>query len=77
LTVATAKTLIVAAVFMELRHRRPLLLAFASAGLCWLLVLLWLASTDFTKRSGYPPSLGSKQPLTAPRTSFRAEIISP
>jgi cytochrome c oxidase subunit 4 len=57
LTIATIKTLIVAAIFMELRDRRPLTLAFAGAGLFWLAVLLWLASADFTRRPGFPPTL--------------------
>jgi cytochrome c oxidase subunit 4 len=59
LTIATVKALVVAAIFMELRERRPLTLAFAGAGLCWLAVLLWLASTDFTRRPGFPPMLVS------------------
>jgi cytochrome c oxidase subunit 4 len=57
LTIAALKTVIVAAVFMELRERRPLMLAFAGAGICWLAVLMWLSSTDFTRRPGFPPTL--------------------
>jgi cytochrome c oxidase subunit 4 len=56
LIIATIKALIVAAVFMELRNRRPLMLAFASVGICWLGILIWLASADFTKRPGFPPN---------------------
>jgi cytochrome c oxidase subunit 4 len=55
LTIAASKALIVAAIFMELRDRKPLMLAFAAAGLCWLVVLIWLASTDFTMRADFPP----------------------
>ena len=55
LTIAALKALIVAAIFMELRDRPPLMLAFAAAGLCWLAVLIWLASTDFTRRANFPP----------------------
>jgi cytochrome c oxidase subunit 4 len=56
LTIAAAKVLIVAAVFMELREHRPLLVVFASAGLCWLAVLIWLTTTDFLWRGGFPPA---------------------
>lgn len=51
LTIATLKALIVAAVFMELRPSRPLTLAVACAGLCWLAILLWLSSADFNWRA--------------------------
>jgi cytochrome c oxidase subunit 4 len=66
LVIAAVKALIVAAIFMELRDRRPLMLVFASAGVCWLAVLLWLASTDFTRRAGYPPTLAIEAHTTAP-----------
>jgi cytochrome c oxidase subunit 4 len=59
LVIATAKALVVAAIFMELRDRRPLTLAFAGAGVCWLAILLWLASMDFSRRHDFPPSLGT------------------
>jgi cytochrome c oxidase subunit 4 len=62
LTIATLKALIVAAIFMELRDRRPLMLAFASAGVCWLAILLWLSSTDFTRRANFPPTAGQEPP---------------
>ncbi len=55
LGIAGIKTLVVAAVFMELRERQPLAIAFAAAGLFWLGILLWLASTDFATRTEYPP----------------------
>ena len=55
LVIATAKALIVAAIFMELRERKPLIMAFAGAGFFWLGVLLWLASTDFWTRPEFPP----------------------
>jgi len=55
LMIATTKCLIVVAIFMELRLHRGLRWAFAGAGVFWLAVLLWLASTDFTNRADFPP----------------------
>jgi cytochrome c oxidase subunit IV len=55
LAIATTKALVVAAIFMELRERRPLTIAFAAAGFFWLAILMWLAGTDFTTRPGFPP----------------------
>lgn len=60
LTIAATKAFIVAAIFMELRERRPLLLAFASAGVFWFGILLWLSSTDFTRRATFPPTFGTQ-----------------
>jgi cytochrome c oxidase subunit 4 len=57
LTIATVKALIVAAVFMELRDGRGLLIPFAGAGLFWLAILLWLAFADYTTRPDFPPSV--------------------
>jgi len=54
LTIALVKALLVAAVFMELRERRPLVLAFAAAGFFWLAILLWLGGIDFLTRPGFP-----------------------
>jgi cytochrome c oxidase subunit 4 len=51
LTIGSVKALIVAAVFMELRHRGLRILIFASAGLFWLALLLWLGSMDFMTRT--------------------------
>jgi cytochrome c oxidase subunit 4 len=59
LAIAAVKVLIIAAVFMELRERRPLVLAFAAAGLFWLAIMLWLGSTDFLTRPEFPPGLRS------------------
>jgi cytochrome c oxidase subunit 4 len=59
LAIAAIKVLIIAAVFMELRERRPLVLSFAAAGLFWLAILLWLGSTDFLTRPEFPPGLRS------------------
>ena len=73
LTIAATKALIVAAIFMELRERRPLMLAFAGAGVFWLGILLWLSSTDFTRRASFPPRLAEPsiaaavQSLNAPQ----------
>jgi cytochrome c oxidase subunit 4 len=54
LTIALVKALLVAAIFMELRERRPLVMAFAAAGFFWLAILLWLGGTDFLTRPGFP-----------------------
>lgn len=56
-TIATVKALIVAAIFMELRPARPLILSAAAAGVCWLAVLFWLSSADFSRRPGFPPAV--------------------
>jgi len=56
LSIATAKSLVVAFVFMELRDRSALMIAFAAAGFFWLFILIWLAGTDFLTRSKFPPS---------------------
>jgi len=50
LVIALGKVLIVAAFFMELRERRGLTRAFASAGFFWLGIMLWLALADFLTR---------------------------
>lgn len=55
LLIATLKALIVAAVFMELRERNGLTIAFAGAGFFWLAILIWLSGADFTTRAGFPP----------------------
>src|SRR5262249_4879468 len=55
LAIATTKALVVAAIFMELRERRPLTIAFAAAGFFWLAILLWLAATAFPTRPHFPP----------------------
>jgi cytochrome c oxidase subunit 4 len=57
LTIAAVKTLIVAAIFMELREARGLLIPFAGAGLFWLAILLWLAFADYTTRPNFPPTV--------------------
>ncbi len=51
LTIGTTKAAIVAAIFMELRDRRPRTLVFAGAGLFWLGILLWLGMMDFLTRT--------------------------
>jgi cytochrome c oxidase subunit 4 len=51
LMIAATKTAIVAAIFMELRHRGLRTFVFASAGLFWLGILLWLGSMDFLTRT--------------------------
>jgi cytochrome c oxidase subunit 4 len=51
LSIAFLKAGIVAAVFMELRHRGPRTFIFAGSGLFWLGILLWLALMDFLTRT--------------------------
>ena len=51
MSIGTIKAGIVAAIFMELRHRSGLTLVFAGAGLFWLGLLLWLGLMDFLTRT--------------------------
>jgi cytochrome c oxidase subunit 4 len=51
LTIGSIKAAIVAAIFMELRHRGARTLIFAGAGLFWLGILLWLGLMDFLTRA--------------------------
>jgi cytochrome c oxidase subunit 4 len=51
LMIAATKAAIVAAIFMELRHRGLRTFVFAGAGLFWLGILLWLGSMDFLTRT--------------------------
>ena len=55
LSVATLKALLIAAVFMELRERGGIMIAFAGAGFFWLAILLWLAFADYVTRPDFPP----------------------
>jgi cytochrome c oxidase subunit 4 len=57
MTIATIKATMVAAVFMELRERQPLMLAFAGAGFFWLGIMLWLAMADYVTRPDFPPAV--------------------
>ena len=50
LAIATTKALLIAAVFMELRERHGLTLAFAGAGFFWLAIMLWLVFADYLTR---------------------------
>jgi cytochrome c oxidase subunit 4 len=50
LAIASAKALLIAAVFMELREHNALTIAFASAGFFWLAIMLWLAFSDYSTR---------------------------
>ena len=54
LAIASVKVLIVAAIFMELRKRSAVTIAFACAGLFWLAILLRLSGTDFVTRIAGP-----------------------
>lgn len=51
LLIAATKAAIVAAIFMELRHRGARTYVFAGAGLFWLGILLWLGMMDFMTRT--------------------------
>ena len=51
LLIAATKAAIVAAIFMELRHRDARTYIFAGAGLFWLGILLWLGMMDFMTRT--------------------------
>jgi cytochrome c oxidase subunit 4 len=51
LAIAVGKALIVAAIFMELRHGQRLTLVFAGAGFFWLAIMLWLAMADYVTRT--------------------------
>ncbi|MBV9563465.1 MAG: cytochrome C oxidase subunit IV family protein [Bradyrhizobium sp.] len=51
LAIGCLKAAIVAAVFMELRHRGRRTFIFAGAGLFWLGILLWLGLMDFLTRT--------------------------
>jgi cytochrome c oxidase subunit IV len=51
LSIAAIKATIVAAIFMELWHRGARLLVFATAGLFWLGIMLWLGLMDFLTRT--------------------------
>jgi cytochrome c oxidase subunit 4 len=55
LGIATVKALLIAAVFMELRERNGLMLAFAGAGFFWLAIMLWLAFSDYSTRPNLSP----------------------
>lgn len=51
LGIGATKAAIVAALFMELWHRGAKTLVFATAGLFWLAILLWLGLMDFMTRT--------------------------
>src|SRR5689334_3930761 len=56
LAIAATKATLVAAIFMELRERNSLTLAFAIAGFFWLGIMLWLAFSDYMTRPNFPPT---------------------
>jgi cytochrome c oxidase subunit 4 len=51
LGIGATKAAMIAAIFMELRHRGARTMVFATAGLFWLAILLWLGSMDFLTRT--------------------------
>jgi cytochrome c oxidase subunit 4 len=56
LGIASIKVLLIAAVFMELRKRDGLMIAFAGAGFFWLAIMLWLALADYVTRPVLMPN---------------------
>jgi caa(3)-type oxidase subunit IV len=72
LAIASLKTLIVAAVFMELRRRSGLVIAFAGAGAFWLAILMWLALSDFLTRP-VSPARALADPRSSLSESHRAQ----
>jgi cytochrome c oxidase subunit 4 len=54
LTIAAAKGLIVALVFMKLAGRASLRWVIAGAGFVWLFILFWLSMIDYATRTGWP-----------------------
>lgn len=50
LAIAAAKALAIAMIFMELRRDRAVTVAYAGAGFFWLMIMLWLALSDFVTR---------------------------
>ena len=67
LLIATSKALIVAAVFMELRKRSGVMIAFAAAGFFWLGILIWLSGIDFATRLNF---LLISRKLTTPASAM-------
>jgi cytochrome c oxidase subunit 4 len=66
LLIATTKASIVAAVFMELRERSGLTIAFAAAGFFWLGILIWLSGIDFMTRPELPSLTAAPALLRSP-----------
>jgi cytochrome c oxidase subunit 4 len=64
LAIASAKALLVAVVFMELRRANTLTVAVAAAGVFWLAIMLWLALGDYVTRPGFraDPVRGPREP---------------
>jgi len=56
LAIAAIKALLIAAIFMELRERSGMMIAFAAAGFFWLAIMLWLAFADYVTRPDFPPA---------------------
>ena len=62
MTIAIAKTLLIALYFMHLRYSSRLTWVFAGAGLLWLLIAFAFTLADYLTRSGFSPvapSLGN------------------
>ncbi|MDO1527202.1 cytochrome C oxidase subunit IV family protein [Fulvimonas sp. R45] len=54
LAISVAKTLVVMAVFMRLRHGHPLLRILAGLGFAWLALLVGITLADYFTRVGVP-----------------------
>jgi cytochrome c oxidase subunit 4 len=57
LVIALIKAMLVAAIFMELRESRALVVVFASIGVYWLAIMFWLVFADYLTRPNFPPRL--------------------
>jgi cytochrome c oxidase subunit 4 len=57
IVIASIKGALIAAIFMELRESRSLMLAFAGAGFFWLGIMLWLTLADYVTRPNFPPTV--------------------
>ena len=53
-TIASVKALLVASIFMDLRHAHRLNRVFILAGVCWLGILIALSLNDFLTRGWLP-----------------------
>ena len=56
LLIALVKAALILWIFMEVRHRGPMLWLFAGAGFFWLVLLLVMMMGDYASRSALPPN---------------------
>ncbi|MBV9127788.1 MAG: cytochrome C oxidase subunit IV family protein [Verrucomicrobia bacterium] len=55
LLIALIKAALIVLIFMEVRHRSPVLWMFVAAGFFWLLLMLMMTMADYSTRSALPP----------------------